>query len=400
MIYLDYSATTPVDERVLDSYLKATREYIGNANSIHTLGLKSKDLLMQATNQIAEILNCHPKEIIYTSGASESNTTAIKGVAYEYSNRGKHIVTSKLEHKSVLEVMDYLSTIGFEIDYVNILPNGQVDLKHLEDIIRKDTILVSICAVNSETGFKQPLKTIKQVINKKNPNALFHSDLTQALGKTKFYLSDLDLASFSSHKIYAPKGIGILYKKRDLKIDTLIYGTTENCPFRGGTPALPLVVAFSKAMRLVNDKLDSNIKKCEKLKQELIKGLEKYPIQINSNELCVPQIVNFSLIKIKSETFVHALERHEVYVSTTTACSSLEESTVLKAIAGGNKDISTTSIRVSISHNTTMSEIHDFLEVFDEVWNELLAQPFALVYLVEKRLEIVKKAERWFAHLL
>ena len=164
----------------------------------------------------------------------------------------------------------------------------------------------------------------------------------------------------------------ILYKKRDLKIDTLIYGTTENCPFRGGTPALPLVVAFSKAMRLVNDKLDSNIKKCEKLKQELIKGLEKYPIQINSNELCVPQIVNFSLIKIKSETFVHALERHEVYVSTTTACSSLEESTVLKAIAGGNKDISTTSIRVSISHNTTMSEIHDFLEVFDEVWNELL----------------------------
>ncbi|MBR2138582.1 MAG: cysteine desulfurase [Bacilli bacterium] len=372
MIYLDYSATTPVDERVLDSYLKATREYIGNANSIHTLGLKSKDLLMQATNQIAEILNCHPKEIIYTSGASESNTTAIKGVAYEYSNRGKHIVTSKLEHKSVLEVMDYLSTIGFEIDYVNILPNGQVDLKHLEDIIRKDTILVSICAVNSETGFKQPLKTIKQVINKKNPNALFHSDLTQALGKTKFYLSDLDLASFSSHKIYAPKGIGILYKKRDLKIDTLIYGTTENCPFRGGTPALPLVVAFSKAMRLVNDKLDSNIKKCEKLKQELIKGLEKYPIQINSNELCVPQIVNFSLIKIKSETFVHALERHEVYVSTTTACSSLEESTVLKAIAGGNKDISTTSIRVSISHNTTMSEIHDFLEVFDEVWNELL----------------------------
>ena len=372
MVYLDYSATTPVDERVLDSYLKATREYIGNANSIHTLGLKSKDLLMQATNQIAEILNCHPKEIIYTSGASESNTTAIKGVAYEYSNRGKHIVTSKLEHKSVLEVMDYLSTIGFEIDYVNILPNGQVDLKHLEDIIRKDTILVSICAVNSETGFKQPLKTIKQVINKKNPNALFHSDLTQALGKTKFYLSDLDLASFSSHKIYAPKGIGILYKKRDLKIDTLIYGTTENCPFRGGTPALPLVVAFSKAMRLVNDKLDSNIKKCEKLKQELIKGLEKYPIQINSNELCVPQIVNFSLIKIKSETFVHALERHEVYVSTTTACSSLEESTVLKAIAGGNKDISTTSIRVSISHNTTMSEIHDFLEVFDEVWNELL----------------------------
>ena len=264
MVYLDYSATTPVDERVLDSYLKVTRDYIGNANSIHTLGSKSKELLLQATNQMADFLNCHPKELIFTSGASESNTTAIKGVAIKYINRGKHIITSKLEHKSVLEVMGYLSSIGFEIDFVNLKENGQIDLHHLEELFRPDTIMVSICCVNSETGFKQPLKTIRQVINKKNPNVIFHSDLTQALGKTRFYLSDLDLASFSSHKIYAPKGVGILYKRRDLNIDTLIYGTTENCPFRGGTPALPLIVSFAKAMRLANDKLDSNIKKCEK----------------------------------------------------------------------------------------------------------------------------------------
>jgi cysteine desulfurase len=372
MIYLDYSATTPVDERVLDSYCKVTRDYIGNANSIHNLGVKSKELFMQATNQVADILNCHYKEIIWTSGASESNTTAIKGVAFKYANRGKHIITSKLEHKSVLEVMGYLSNIGYEVDFVNILDNGQIDLKHLEELIREDTILISICAVNSETGFKQPLKTIRQVINKKNPRVIFHSDLTQALGKTKFYLTDLDLASFSSHKIYAPKGVGILYKKRDLQIDTLIYGTTENCPFRGGTPALPLIASFSKAMRLINDKLDVNIKKCEKLKAELLKGLGKYPIQINSNDLCVPQIVNFSLLKIKSETFVHALEKYEVYVSTTTACSSLEESVVLRELSHGNKDVSTTSIRVSISHLTTMDEIHKFLEIFDKVWNELL----------------------------
>lgn len=372
MIYLDYSATTPVDERVLDSYLKVTRDYIGNANSIHTLGSKSKELLIQATNQIADILNCHPKEIVFTSGASESNTTAIKGAAIKFANRGRHIITSKLEHKSVLEVMGYLSNIGFEIDFVDLKDNGQVDLHHLEELIRPDTIMVSICCVNSETGFKQPLKTIRQVINKKNPNIIFHSDLTQALGKTRFYLSDLDLASFSSHKIYAPKGVGILYKRRDLNMDPLIYGTTENCPFRGGTPALPLIVSFSKAMRLANDKLDANVKKCEKLKEELLKGLSKYPIHINSNELCVPQIVNFSLLKIKSETFVHALEKHEIYVSTTTACSSLEESTVLKAISKGDKSVSTTSIRVSISHQTTMAEIHEFLEVFDKVWNELL----------------------------
>lgn len=372
MIYLDYSATTPVDERVLDSYCKVTRDYIGNANSIHNLGVKSKELFMQATNQVADILNCHPKEIIWTSGASESNTTAIKGVAFKYASRGKHIITSKLEHKSVLEVMGYLSNIGYEVDFVNILENGQIDLKHLEELIREDTILISICAVNSETGFKQPLKTIRQVINKKNPNVIFHSDLTQALGKTKFYLSDLDLASFSSHKIYAPKGCGILFKRRNLQIDTLIYGTTENCPFRGGTPALPLVVSFSKAMRLINDKLDTNVKKCEKLKSELIKGLSKYPIKINSNDLCVPQIVNFSLLKIKSETFVHALEKYEVYVSTTTACSSLEESVVLKELSHGDKTISTTSIRVSLSHITTMEEVQEFLRIFDKVWNELL----------------------------
>lgn len=372
MIYLDYSATTPVDEEVLDSYLKVTRDYIGNANSIHTLGVRSKELLIQATNQIADIFNCHPKELIFTSGASESNTTAIKGVAFKYASRGKHIITSKLEHKSVLEVMGYLSSIGYEVSFVNILPNGQIDLKDLESLIREDTILVSICAVNSETGFKQPLKTIRQVINKKNPKTLFHSDLTQVLGKTRFYLSDLDLASFSSHKIYAPKGIGILYKRRNLQIDTLIYGTTENCPFRGGTPALPLVVAFSKAIRLMNDNFDKNVKKCEKLKNELLKGLSKYPIQINSNDLCVPQIVNFSLLKIKSETFVHALEKYDVYVSTTTACSSLEESVVLKTISNGNKDVSTTSIRVSLSHLTSMDDIHEFLNIFDRVWNELL----------------------------
>src|SRR5574344_42215 len=372
MIYLDYSATTPVDDRVLDSYNKVTREYPGNANSIHTLGVKSKELLIQATNQIAELFNCHPKELIFTSGASESNTTAIKGVAFKYASRGKHIITSKLEHKSVLEVMGYLSNIGYDVDFVNILPNGQIDLKNLEELIRKDTILVSICAVNSETGFKQPLKTIRQIINKKNPDVIFHSDLTQALGKTKFYLRDLDLASFSSHKIYSPKGIGILYKKRDLQIDTLIYGTTENCPFRGGTPALPLIVSFAKAIRIRNEEEDKNIKKCEKLKSILLKGLEEFPVQINSNELCVPQIVNLSLLKIKSETFVHALEKYEVYISTTTACSSLQESTVLNAISHGNKDISTTSIRISLSHKTTIEEVNSFLKVFKEVWNQLL----------------------------
>ncbi|MBQ3142861.1 MAG: cysteine desulfurase [Bacilli bacterium] len=371
MIYLDYSATTPVLPEVLDSYIQVTKDFIGNANSIHNLGVKSKELLIKATVQISDILSCSPKEIIYTSGASESNTFAIMKTVEKYQKRGKHIVTSYLEHKSVLETMDYLKSIGFEISYVKLLENGQIDLEDLEKLIREDTILVSICAVNSEVGFKAPLKTIKQIINKKKSSAVFHSDMTQALGKRTFSLADVDLASFSSHKIYAPKGIGILYKKKDLILNPMIFGTTENAPFRGGTPALPLIVSFSKAMRIMNENFEKNLKKVETLKKNLIKGLSEYDVQINSNDLCVPHIVNVSLKKIKSETFVRALEKEGVCISTNTACSSLEESTVLKALTN-DKNISTTSIRISISHLTTNEEIERFLVSFKRTYESLL----------------------------
>ena len=371
MIYLDYSATTPVLNEILDSYIKVTKEYIGNANSIHNLGVKSKELMLKATKQIAKYLECNFNEIIYTSGASESNSTAIKGVAFKYQTRGKHIITSKLEHKSVLETMEYLSTKGFEITYCPLTKEGTIDITALEKIIRKDTILISICAVNSEVGFKAPLKTIRQIINKKNKLTIFHSDMTQALGKMKINLSDLDLASFSSHKIYAPKGIGLLYKRSTLEIEPLIFGLTDNCPYRGGTPALPLIVSFSKAIRIATENFDTNIKKVEKLKEILTSGFKAVNIHINSNNDCVPHIFNLSLLKIKSETFVRAIEKEGIYISTTTACSSLESSTVLKAIYE-DKDINTTSIRISISPYTTEQEINEFLRAFYKTYDNLL----------------------------
>lgn len=371
MIYLDYSATTPVISEVLDSYVHVTKDYIGNANSIHNLGVRSKELLLKATRQISEILGCEPNEIVYTSGASESNSTALKGVAFKYSKRGKHIISSPLEHKSVLETLKYLEMCGFEVSYVKLLPNGQVDLKDLESLVRDDTILVSICAVNSEVGYKVPLKTIRQVINKKNDKVIFHSDMTQALGKTKINLNDVDLASFSGHKIYAPKGIGILYKSKKIEIEPLIWGLTENAKFRGGTPALPLIVSASKAMRIINENLENNIKKVAKLNELLINGLNDDRIHINSNNLCVPHIVNLSLKSIRSETFVRALEKYEVYISTNSACSSLESSTVLKAVTD-DKEINTTSIRISLSHFTTKLEINEFIRIFYKVYDELL----------------------------
>ena len=371
MIYLDYSATTPVLEEVLDSYVRVTRDFIGNANSIHNLGVKSKELMLKATKQIASCLGCNFNEIIYTSGASESNSTAIKGVAFKYKSRGKHIITTKLEHKSVLETMDYLENNGYEVSYIPLNKDGSLNIPELEKLIRDDTILVSVSSVNSEVGFKAPLKTIRQVIKKKNKLTIFHSDMTQALGKMKIHLEDVDLASFSAHKIYAPKGIGLLYKKANLEIEPLIYGLTENCPFRGGTPALPLIVSFSKAIRIVTENLEENVKKVEVLRDILLNGVKEVGVHVNSNNLCIPHIFNFSLMKIKSETFVRAMEKASIYISTNTACSSLSPSTVLNAIYN-DKDISTTSIRISISHYTTESEINRFLEAFYKTYDELL----------------------------
>ena len=371
MIYLDYSATTPVDDRVLDTYVKVTKDFIGNANSLHNLGVKSKELLIDSENQIAKHLGCKASELIFTSGSSESNATAIKGVAFKYENRGKHIISSKLEHKSVIETLDYLEKKGFKVDYVKLDSNGMVDLDDLKSLIKDDTILVSICAVNSEIGFKQDLKAIYEVIKNCNSRCIFHSDMTQALGKTKFDLNYVDLASFSSHKIYAPKGIGLLYKKESISIEPLIYGLTNNTPNRGGTPPLPLIASLDKAIRLIYEKLDDNITYVELLNKELIKFLSKYDIRINSNDKCIPHIINISLINIKSETFLRAIEKDGVSLSTNTACSSGEPSEILYYLTN-DKDISSTTIRISLSHLTTKEELNEFMNIFDNTINSLL----------------------------
>ncbi|MEG1559049.1 MAG: cysteine desulfurase family protein [Bacilli bacterium] len=371
MIYLDYSATTFVLDEVLNSYVLVTKDFIGNANSIHSLGVKSKELMVKATNQIANILGVNSNEIIYTSGASESNSAAIKGICYKYINRGKHIISSYAEHKSVLDTLDYLSHQGFTVSYVKLLDNGQIDLNDLYNIIREDTILITLCGVNSECGFKAPLKTIRQVMVKKKSKAFFHSDMTQALGKRTFSLSDVDAASFSAHKIYAPKGIGILYKKESLEIEPMIFGFSTNAPYRGGTPSLALIVAFSKAMRIMNDNYKDHLKYVESLNKKLIDFFKKYNIRINSYESCVPHIISISLLDIKGETFVHAMEYHNIFISTNSACSSGKESIVLKSITNDNK-VSETSVRISISPYTTMNEITEFMVCFDKEYRKLV----------------------------
>ena len=364
MIYLDYSATTPVNPDVLDSLLKVSRDYIGNPNSMHSLGVKSRALLKSATRQIADCLNIKMEEIIYTSGATEANNTALLGVALRYKNRGNHIILSKLEHPSEYVLANYLENLGFRISYVNNDSDGLIGLEDLKSLITDKTILVSIVGVNSEVGVRQPLKTIRQIIKKENPNTIFHSDLTQGLGKVAINLNDVDLASFSGHKIYGPKGIGLLYKSEKVDIVPLIHGSSKDFPLRAGTPPLPLIVALSKAIRLCLMDLDKKELYVKKLNEKIVDDLSHYPnLKFNNTKYSIYHVINISLMDIKPESFVHAMEDHEVYISTNTACSSGELSTSVMAIYGDKKRAMTT-IRISLSCNTTMDEVNKFLTFF------------------------------------
>lgn len=369
MIYLDYSATTPVLDEVLDSYNKVTKEYFGNPNSMHLLGVKSNELLKSATKQVSDILRVKENEIIFTSGSTESNNLALIGLALTIGKKGSHIIVSKLEHESIYGICNYLEANGFIIDYVDNNADGVIDFDHLKKLINKNTILVSICAVNSELGIREPLKTIKQIITKENPNTIFHSDMTQALGKIPINLVDVDMASMSGHKIYGPKGIGILYKSNKVRIKPLLYGS--NADIRPGTPPLPLIVSFAKALRLATTDLDKKEAKIKKYNARLVEFFSKYPnIKINKTDYSISNILNISLMNIKPETFIHALEKHEVYVSSNTACSSGKISNAVLSLYK-DKTRALTTIRISLSYLTTNIEVEDFMHIFDKVYKKL-----------------------------
>ena len=371
MIYLDYSATTPVSFEVLDTINQTTKKFIGNANSLNGLGQKSADLLKSATKQIADLFNILPEEITFTSSSTESNNMALIGIAMENHKKGKHIITSKLEHPSIYAICDYLSSIGFEISYVNNSSEGLVDFDHLKQLVRQDTILVSICAVNSEIGVRQPLKMIRQIIKKENLECLLHSDMTQAIGKTSVSLFDVDLASISSHKIFGPKGIAMLYKSSSVKIKPLIYGSGKSNDLKPGTPALPLIVGFAKALRLALEDIEKKEKYIILMNERLCKKFSQMPgILINKTKYSVPNILNLSLMNIKPETFIRALDMEEVYISTNTACKSGELSAGVMAVFNDYQRAIHT-IRISLASITTTEEINKFIEIFIKNYEKL-----------------------------
>ena len=371
MIYLDYSATTPILPEVLDSYNKVTEEYFANTQSLHKLGMKSNDLLKSATKQIAELLKIGEDEFIYTSGATEANNIAILGAVEQNKRFGNRICVSTMEHPSIYGITKHLEELGYIIDYVNVTDEGVINFDDLKRKVTPETILVSISCVNSETGARQPLATIKQVVKKINPNVIFHSDLTQAIGKIPVRLLDVDLGSISGEKVYGPGGIGILYHARGIKLKPIEFGAHPD-ELKPGTKPLQLIVSFSKALRLALKDMPQKEEVVKKYRERIIEHLSQYPhVQINSSKYCIPHILNISVLGIKPETFIHAMEEDDIYISSNTACYSGRPSPSVMAMYR-DEARSKSSIRISLSYLTLPSEINSFLEAFDKNYKNLI----------------------------
>lgn len=371
MIYLDYSATTPPDKRVVDTFSKVAIDYFANSNSLHKIGVKSKELEDYATEEIANMLGIKPSEIIYTSCSSESNNLALKGICLKYQNRGKHIITTNLEHSSIIATCNYLTKLGFEVEFVDLLEDGTVNIDDLKFKLRDDTIMVSIAMIDSELGIRQPVEEIGTLL-KNYPKCFYHVDCTQAIGKINVDFTNIDMASISAHKIYGLKGIGMLIKKENIVIEPLIHGGKSTTVYRSGTPALPLIVSLKKALELIIPNIDKNYEHISKLNKIIIDKLKTYDnVYINSTDKSIKNTINISINKIKPETFIHALEEHEIYVSTKSACSSANAmSNSIYAIYHDEKRASST-IRISLSHLTTKEDINTFLDIFDKCYKKL-----------------------------
>lgn len=372
MIYLDYAANTPADLQVINSFSEVSREYIANPNSTHKLGTKALERLNVSVKKISELLGVSENEVIFTSGASESNNTAIKGIAGHYKKYGKHIITTYLEHSSVNGAVAYLKDNGFEVDYVEIAQDGLVDLQNLKELLREDTILVSICYVDSEVGLTQQINKIGELL-KIYPHCNFHVDATQAVGKIPVSFEDVDLVTFAPHKFYGLNGCGVLIKKEKIIIEPLIHGGISTSAFRSGTPALGMIVATEKALSLSYENLHERYNHVRNLNDKLKKEFKKYSnVKINSNENSVPFILNISISKVNTEQFKMELEELDMYVSTKSACCA--PNTASRPVYAVTKDRkrALSTLRISLSHLTTENDINLFLDAFDKCYRKFV----------------------------
>lgn len=374
--YLDYNATTPIDPRVLDAMLPFLKENFANPSSTHSFGKSINEKVKQAREQIANFINADIKEVIFTSGATEAVNVAIKGVAESYSHRGNHIITVSTEHKAVLDTCQDLERKGFEITYLSVDAEGLINLEELKSAIRTDTILVSIMYVNNETGVIQPIKEIASITQKKN--VFFMTDATQAVGKINIDVDDLgvDLLAFSGHKMYAPKGIGVLYVRKShnkLQISPLIHGGGHENGLRSGTLNVPGIIALAKACEVAKEEMVENQEKIIKLRDNLENALLKLS-NTSLNGSYKNRIYNTTNICFKSiDANILIGRMKNVAVSNGSACTAavVEPSHVLKAMGISDED-AFASIRFSLGKFNTTEEINTIIKNISELTKSML----------------------------
>ena len=360
-VYLDYSATTPVDPRVAEKMIPYLTEFFGNAASrSHAFGWKAEEAVEEARSHVAALINADPKEIVWTSGATEGNNLAIKGAAHFYKTKGKHIITQKTEHKAVLDTCRDLERHGFEVTYLDVEQNGIVSLERFEAAIRPDTILASIMMVNNEIGVIQPVGQIAEICKKKG--VIYHCDAVQAGGRIEIDMQKFkaDLLTLTAHKMYGPKGIGALYVRRKprVRIEAQIHGGGHERGFRSGTLATHQIVGFGEAARLAKQEMATENERIRALRDRLLKGIQDIEeAYVNGDlERRIPHNVNVSFNFVEGESLIMAVK--DLAVSSGSACTSasLEPSYVLRAL-GRSDELAHSSIRFTLGRFTTEEEI-------------------------------------------
>ncbi len=358
-VYLDNAATSKAFDEVIELCGKVMRTDYGNPSSLHNKGLDAEHYIRDSKDIIAKILKCNPKEIIFTSGGTESNNTAIIGAARAKVRRGKHIITSSVEHASVKNVTEFLKNDGYEITYLPVDSKGIVDLNVLRDSIREDTVLISIMGVNNEVGAVEPLEEIANVIRQSGQDILFHVDAVQMYGKLPINPKKMgiDLMSVSGHKLHGPKGTGFLYVRDGVRILPLIYGGNQQSGMRSGTENVPGIAGLGLASKIVYDSLDETMKRMSNLKESFREMISDIP-DIKDNSGDAPHIVSITFAGVRSEVLLHALEDKGIYVSSGSACSSNKPELSNTLInMGVDNDAAESTLRFSLSRYTTEEEL-------------------------------------------
>ncbi|MGI6685755.1 MAG: cysteine desulfurase family protein [Bacillota bacterium] len=377
-IYFDNSATTKVHPDVVDLMHETMIRNYGNPSSLHKKGVQAEQAVSSARKIIAGALEVAPEEIYFTSGGTESNNTAIKGIAHSYKSRGNHIITSNVEHPSVLNVFDHLEELGFRVTYLRVKENGVIDLDELKDVLCNDTILVSLMHVNNEVGAIQPIKEVGEILKGYHKKVYFHVDAVQSFGKLPVLPGKwgIDVLSISGHKFHGPKGIGALYIRKGVRVKALVEGGGQEKSIRSGTENVPGIVGLGKAVELAIKDRDDHVKKMNAIRETLASRIREKvsDCRINSNfdDTGAPHILNISFPGVKSEVLLHYLEQDGIYVSSGSACSARKGkmSHVLTAMNLDEEQMEG-SIRFSFSYLNEMEEVMPTVESITKAVKEL-----------------------------